>query len=714
MELRSTRCRTIASAALSLAMTVQASLGAEQAAVARPTHSFPNQPRRIHIARGLYWRYLRLHRAIAEAGGMCIGVSHDHLWKKQATFPTTADKLYDCNAIILAGSSARGIAPETQELIRQWVNDGGGLLVTGGPCGLDGGTYHETILEELLPAFVEKELSLADLSPGGLIEPTTAAAEILGDHLPWNQKPRVIWAHDPIHLKDGVKVLLVADGKPLLVAWEVGKGRVMLLTATPCGIPAQGKLPFWDWSGWPLLMADVLGYLARTPEISEWSAPHDPEYEQKLQRLEELAEPNIDELLLGDEDPSMGAGRKEQAGEAFVEISKLMSTCRDRRFARAVARALTESQTQFNVDQAEKAFSCIGAWADEASFGKLGLRLAKSDNAGRAALGLRLLGRSQLTEGKTLAVGFLAEGLAALENPLPEVIQRSGAPDGEDERLRLSAVRAAAAYSDPGMLETFRSAADQWRRDKSSEPMLQHLNADLEDEVLSAMCLMGDGNAGAKLLEAMIANTEAIHRALDLLDTPVFGTDRRTGRERRLAAESVPLLRARNARIENVLTHMPDSALPVTAESIRDLRGTDIEIYLLPSLSAGEGRPSGATAEALLKIMVGCPVVAVKTVCARRLRDGHGERLAGVLAELACGNRLDGLFAVSQIVSLPPEQRVAIIRAALEHQDAAVRRASVRAVPLSGEQDRGTLMDEARKLAETDEEITAILKDLGS
>ena len=40
-----------------------------------------------------------------------------------------------------------------------------------------------------------------------------------------------------------------------------GKGKVLVFTGTPMGVPPKGQQPFWTWSGWPGLVKGMAGWL---------------------------------------------------------------------------------------------------------------------------------------------------------------------------------------------------------------------------------------------------------------------------------------------------------------------------------------------------------------------------------------------------------------------------------------------------------------------
>ncbi len=147
-----------------------------------------------------------------------------------------------------------------RQAIAAFVRAGGGLLVTGGMFGLDRGGYQQSdLLGELLPVMLADEPTLGLLAKPEAL--TVGANAALAQGLDFSLHPAIGWMHRTT-AKDGAKVELQAGGLPVLVTWQVGKGRVAVLTAPPYGIPPAGQPGYWQWPEWPKLMHRVLAWLA--------------------------------------------------------------------------------------------------------------------------------------------------------------------------------------------------------------------------------------------------------------------------------------------------------------------------------------------------------------------------------------------------------------------------------------------------------------------
>jgi uncharacterized membrane protein len=695
---------------------------AEERGAAQPeVWRFPERPSRIHIAKGLWWDMLRIHEAGAQMGGAIYGESFDvfgdsHGYcgygKTLGDFPHSCDQLLAFNAVIITGCRAGALPKASQENLKLWVQNGGGLLVTGGIQGLGQGEYHGSILEELLPAEVARAPDLRREPANAILTPTEAGRALFGDAIPWVQRPRLFYAHDGLQPRKGAEVLVEVGGKPVFLRHSLGQGRVALFAGTVCGEPKPEELPFWEWDGWPIVLAKVLDWLVQTPVskgLTPAAVPRDADYAQKLQQLKELAEVDVDEV--GEEEESPNAPKK--GSDVVGKVMALAPACRDATFALAVVKALAESGTSFEPEAAEKVFAPIANYLSGKEFARPAKDLAASASAGRVALGLRVLGRVKASEGYVLALRYTASGLAGLPKDAREAALSPGidAETGKDERLRLAAVRAVADYADRSLLVPFGKAASQWKVKASPPPEVEQLQTDLEEEISLALCLMGDGRAAVTVVNALVRNKLAIERNLDITQRPLYVPTPAVLSERKQAEREIPYLRARNVRLEITLARFPEAGLPVLADLADQWEGEFPDVYLQACLARRDDRPLESSArDALFRIVEKCRLRGVRTLCAHRLRATDSERLVELLVKLSGGSEDDALFALSQLALVPEGQRQQMVRSGLEHQSPRVRRKAVRSILLTPEPARDSLNGLARQLAKDDEIVAGILE----
>ena len=87
-----------------------------------------------------------------------------------------------------------------------------------------------------------------------------AAGHPFAQGLDFGARPLVCWAHRATP-KEGATVALKAGDLPVLVTWQVGKGRVAVLAAPPYGQLPAGQTGYWDWPEWPKVMQRVVAWL---------------------------------------------------------------------------------------------------------------------------------------------------------------------------------------------------------------------------------------------------------------------------------------------------------------------------------------------------------------------------------------------------------------------------------------------------------------------
>jgi uncharacterized membrane protein len=164
------------------------------------------------------------------------------------------------------------------ERVKEFVREGGGFAVIGGPQFLGQGGYVGTPLEEILPVrFSGKEDYRRDLSSGvtlsrqGTNHPITRFSSDGNSHQSlWQEMPPL----DGINLLDpkssGTVLLESADGtpRPILIVGNYGKGRVLVLGTDYSwkwymGMLAQGK------GNWAYLrfMERMVRWLTRDPGL---------------------------------------------------------------------------------------------------------------------------------------------------------------------------------------------------------------------------------------------------------------------------------------------------------------------------------------------------------------------------------------------------------------------------------------------------------------
>ena len=185
-------------------------------------------------------------------------------------FPTRElflEKIDEFDLIIFDRYQRRGILPALYlDNVRQYVEDGGAVLVAAGPDFATAASLYRSPLGDILPAAptsrVLEQAFLPELTDTGRRHPVTEGLDGGGDAPDWGRWLRQI----ELEPRSGEVVMTGVDGSPLLVLDRVGEGRVALL----------GSDQAWLWSrgfegGGPQL--DLLRRLAhwtmKEPELEE-------------------------------------------------------------------------------------------------------------------------------------------------------------------------------------------------------------------------------------------------------------------------------------------------------------------------------------------------------------------------------------------------------------------------------------------------------------
>jgi len=135
------------------------------------------------------------------------------------------------------------------------VRAGCRLIVLGGLFAFDKGCYAGTPLARVLPVELSEDVwKLEKLSPPLPLKPRS---QELATGLAWDQGPGVSYRHD-LPLRKDAEVLMTAGDLPVLVKRACGEGEVLAFLGAPCGTVAPGSLRFWEWEGWPILLARLL------------------------------------------------------------------------------------------------------------------------------------------------------------------------------------------------------------------------------------------------------------------------------------------------------------------------------------------------------------------------------------------------------------------------------------------------------------------------
>ncbi|MHB9129456.1 MAG: glutamine amidotransferase [Armatimonadota bacterium] len=185
-------------------------------------------------------------------------------------FPDTPEELFKYRLIYFCDVDTTSFTLRQKRMLVEYVRRGGGLIVLGGHKSFERGGIPDSLLDELMPVNCPK----GELPP--LLYTQSGAPLAKGiDHpltefLDFTETPLCFYQHN-FTMREGAQTILTSGGKPAVVIGRAGKGRVACVGLTCFGDPAEGKTPFWKWSGWPTFLRD----------LSWWTAGDDQHFNAK-------------------------------------------------------------------------------------------------------------------------------------------------------------------------------------------------------------------------------------------------------------------------------------------------------------------------------------------------------------------------------------------------------------------------------------------------
>lgn len=210
-------------------------------------------------------------KAAMENGGYEFTFLPNHLAMEE--FPFTMEELKQYDLIILSDIGANTlllptatftrseIMPNRCNLLRDYVLDGGALLMVGGYMtfsGVDGkGKWQDTAVQEVLPVQVLPTDDRMEHCEG--VRPVTVKDHpvLAGLEPEW---PRVLGYNKTILKPEAVEVAEVC-GDPFIALGEYGKGRSAAFT-TDCA-PHWAPPEFCEWKGYDVLFQNLAKWLMR-------------------------------------------------------------------------------------------------------------------------------------------------------------------------------------------------------------------------------------------------------------------------------------------------------------------------------------------------------------------------------------------------------------------------------------------------------------------
>lgn len=201
-----------------------------------------------------------------------IEVWHINPGESLELFPREMDALKQYSVVILSDIGADSIlfymnrdvapmGPNRLKLIKQYVLEGGGLLMIGGWSSFGGwggqARWSNTPVEEVLPVIIKDGDDRVEVPEGCTFEKWDTNHPITKD-LPINE-PFVLTGYNRFKAKPTARVLAWIEDDPAIVVGEFGKGRSMAV-ATDCAPHWAGT--WLKWSGYNKFWVRSVRWLA--------------------------------------------------------------------------------------------------------------------------------------------------------------------------------------------------------------------------------------------------------------------------------------------------------------------------------------------------------------------------------------------------------------------------------------------------------------------
>jgi uncharacterized membrane protein len=209
-------------------------------------------------------------RAALGAGGFEVDFLPNHL--APTRFPSSADELAGYGCIILSdiGTNTLLLAPATWErgertpnrleLLREYVRQGGGLIMVGGYLtfqGIEGkGRWAGSPVEDVLPVTLQTGDDRVE-------RPEGVGARVVAEHPIVRELERewpLVLGYNRVTARPEAEVLARVGDDVLLACRRVEAGRTIAYT-TDCG-PHWCPPPFVAWEGYARLWQQMVGWAA--------------------------------------------------------------------------------------------------------------------------------------------------------------------------------------------------------------------------------------------------------------------------------------------------------------------------------------------------------------------------------------------------------------------------------------------------------------------
>ncbi|MHB9024384.1 MAG: glutamine amidotransferase [Armatimonadota bacterium] len=544
---------------------------------------FPaTKPLRVLAVHGRWYPFYALDRAYGRTGGALLTDAWHHVGDLRY-YPESYEELMNHHLVVVCNANAGSFGPVRRAMLKHYVAAGGGVLFLGGKLAYDP-AYRDTAFEEIAPVtFTEKD-NRRFSAEGLIFAPGKEGLAGKFAKLPWAENPRVFWYHE-LTPKAGSTVLLTAGGKPLLITGTFGKGRVALFTGSVMGDPAAGLLPFWEWSGWPVMMAETMSWLTEPTRAARTASP-------------ELLAQMTAQLFKADQ-----VNKAETLAPILTRIAGLPGS---RDSALLLLRAVNSLDGDVPLDLVDVVWDGARPFVDGGSI-EMATLLLDGAASSKVSLGLRTLGLVKAPGARTLLERWLKDpGVAGPGDPLDGDVIETVTEDTAYRAfaIRLGALEGLGNLADPGAIPVLNSYVRQYAKVKS-DPTKWPLEVTREDELYQEALLSalrcGDAAAAGPVVDMLLENRYVAIRMLGFLDSPDYpGPEHEaTRRMKRKIRREISRVYLRLSRLYAKLSPLPANVQPALATRLA--AEEDPRVASIAFAAFGEGGKLGPEVVAALR-----------------------------------------------------------------------------------------------------------------
>lgn len=213
----------------------------------------------------------RLNRGLRDSG---FAVTHMSATLAPTDFPETLEQLQEYSVLLIGDIAADTLLlhpevvyeciphPNRLDIIKKFVEGGGGLLMTGGWLtfqGVDGkGRWAGTPVEEVLPISISRLDDRVECPQG--VRP----AVLMKDHPILNDIPDDSWprflGYNRCTVKQNTDTIMSINNDPFLVTGNFGKGRSLVFASSP-GPHWGGMKEYLEWPFHDTFWANCMQWL---------------------------------------------------------------------------------------------------------------------------------------------------------------------------------------------------------------------------------------------------------------------------------------------------------------------------------------------------------------------------------------------------------------------------------------------------------------------